>query len=79
MSIQLITYANQTVAPINDAIIYENAIGQNGIFNGCDVTVSTNQVNIAGGYGIICGREFVVESESISVTLAGSGTLKGRL
>lgn len=79
MSIQLITYANQTVAPKNDAMIYEKAIDQNGIFYGCSITVSGNAVNITGGYGIICGREFLIETESIPVTLAPSGTLLGRL
>lgn len=79
MSIQLVTYANQTVTPTNDAIIYEKAIDQNGIFYGCNVTVTSNNVNITGGYGIICGREFVISSESIAVTLAPSGTLDGRL
>lgn len=79
MSIQLVTYANQTVTPTNDAIIYERAIDQNGIFYGCNVTVSSNNVNITGGYGIICGREFTIQSESIAVTLAPSGTLDGRL
>ena len=79
MSINLVTYANQTVTPTNDAIIYERAIDQNGIFHGCNVTVSGNNVNITGGYGIVCGREFVIESESIPVTLAPSGTLDGRL
>lgn len=79
MSINLVTYANQTVTPTNDAIIYERAIDQNGIFHGCNVTVSGNNVNITGGYGIVCGREFVIESESIPVTLAPSGTNEGRL
>lgn len=79
MSIQLVTYANQTVTPTNDAIIYERAIDQNGIFYGCNVTVSGNEVLITGGYGIVCGREFVIQSESIAVTLAPSGTLDGRL
>jgi len=79
MSIQLVTYANQTVTPTNDAIIYERAIDQNGIFYGCNVTVSSNNVNISGGYGMVCGREFTIESESIAVTLAPSGTLDGRL
>lgn len=79
MSIQLVTYANQTVTPTNDAIIYEKAIDQNGIFYGCNVTVTSNNVNITGGYGMICGREFVINSESIAVTLAPSGTLDGRL
>lgn len=79
MSINLVTYANQTVTPTNDAIIYERAIDQNGIFHGCNVTVSGNEVNITGGYGMICGREFVIESETIPVTLAPSGTNDGRL
>ena len=79
MSIQLVTYANQTVTPTNDAIIYERAIDQNGIFYGCNVTVSSNEVHITGGYGIICGREFTIQSEAITVTLAPSGTLDGRL
>lgn len=79
MSIQLVTYANQTVTPTNDAIIYERAIDQNGIFYGCNVTVTSNTVNITGGYGLVCGREFVINSESLTVTLAPSGTLQGRL
>lgn len=79
MSIQLVTYANQTVTPTNDAIIYEKAVDQNGIFYGCNVTVTSNTVNITGGYGLVCGREFVINSESIAVTLAPSGTLDGRL
>ena len=79
MSIQLVTYANQTVTPMNDAIIYEKAVNQNGIFNGCNVTVTSNEVHITGGYGLICGREFVINSETITVTLAPSGTLLGRL
>lgn len=79
MSINLVTYANQTVTPTNDAIIYERAIDQNGILHGCNVTVSGNEVNITGGYGMICGREFVIESEIIPVTLAPSGTNDGRL
>lgn len=79
MSIQLVTYANQTVTPTNDAIIYERAIDQNGIFYGCNVTVSGNEVHITGGYGMVCGREFIIQSEAITVTLAPSGTLDGRL
>ena len=79
MSINLVTYANQTVTPTNDAIIYERAIDQNGIFYGCNVTVSGNEVHITGGYGMVCGREFTIESEAIAVTLAPSGTLDGRL
>jgi len=79
MSIDLVTYANKTVTPKNDAMIYEKAIDQNGIFYGCTISVSSNKVNITGGYGIICGREFTIETESIPVTLAPSGTLLGRL
>lgn len=79
MSIQLVTYANQTVTPMNDAIIYEKAVNHNGIFNGCNVTVTSNEVHITGGYGLVCGREFVINSEAITVTLAPSGTLLGRL
>lgn len=79
MSIQLVTYANQTVTPMNDAIIYEKSVNQNGIFNGCNVTVTSNEVHITGGYGLVCGREFVINSEAITVTLAPSGTLLGRL
>lgn len=79
MSINLVTYANQTVTPTNDAIIYERAIDQNGIFYGCNVTVSGNEVLITGGYGMVCGREFTIDSEAIAVTLAPSGTLDGRL
>ncbi|MBQ1759545.1 MAG: hypothetical protein IIZ94_07675 [Prevotella sp.] len=43
------------------------------------MTVTSNTVNITGGYGIVCGREFVINSDSLTVTLAPSGTLQGRL
>lgn len=78
-TIKLVTYAGQTVTPKDDAIIYDSAVAQNGVFYGCDVTASGNTLYIAGGYGMIKGRFFEIENSSIPVTLASGDTLLGRL
>lgn len=78
-TIKLVTYAGQTVTPKDDAIIYDSAVAQNGVFYGCDVTASGNTLYIAGGYGMVKGRFFEIENSSIPVTLASGDTLLGRL
>lgn len=79
MSIRLVTFSGETVVPMNDAIVYDSAINQCGIFYGCNVTASGNTIYVDGGYGMIRGRFFEITSSEITVTLSTSGTLNGRL
>lgn len=78
-TIRLITYSGQTVIPKNDAITYDAAIGRCGVFYGCDVTASGNVIYVAGGSGIIRGRYFEIEASTLSIALASTDTLLGRL
>lgn len=79
--ISLITFAGASVAPQDDAIIYESALGTGGVYYGCQVTLaSANTLHIASGHGVICGRKFTMYESNVSVQLASSATtLLGRL
>lgn len=78
-TIDLITYNGGTVIPRTDGIIQDASIGRNGVFYGCDVTASANILNVSGGYGLIKGRYFEIQSSTIPVTLATTDDLSGRL
>ena len=80
-NISLITFAGTSVAPQDDAIVYESALGTGGIAYGCTVTqASSNTLHIAAGHGVICGRKFTVYESNIAVQLASSSAgLLGRL
>ena len=78
--IKLVTWNEETVTPLDDAIVYETAIGSGGVSNGCTVTLKdSNTLHIAPGHGVICGRKFTVYDGDIAVGLSPSGTLQGRL
>ena len=79
VNVNLITYNGKTVTPRTDGIIYDSAIGQCGIFYGCNVSVNGNTIYVTGGYGMIRGRYFEVDESSIDVTLAPTGSVLGRL
>lgn len=78
-NIKMITFANQTVMPIHDAMIQDIGAGQSGILYGCEVTASGNVLSIANGYGVIKGRVFEIAQKDFSVQLATSETLYGYL
>lgn len=78
--VTLHTFDGGTVNAINDALLYDFIIGQNGIATGATVTsASALLLHIDSGWGIIKGRIFSIEDETISVTSSTSGTVKGRL
>ena len=78
--IKLITFADSEVTATDDAYVYESAIGEGGIINGCEVTIkNASELHINGGNGVLCGRKFTVYDSDIPVTLSSSGTLLGRL
>lgn len=78
-NIRLITYAEQTVTPMNDAILQDIGVGQSGILYGVDIIASGNVLSLTGGYGVIKGRLFQVNASDITVQLASSSTINGRL
>lgn len=78
-NIRLITYAEQTVTPMNDAILQDVGVGQSGILYGVDITASGNVISLTGGYGVIKGRLFQVNASNITVQLSSGSTINGRL
>ena len=80
MGIVLNQFNESVVTPKDDALLYDQLIGENGIFEGCTIThLGGNQLQIAAGRGIIRGRIFVVTQETILATVSDSGTKLGRL
>ena len=80
MDVRLVTYNEQLVTPLNDALIYEKAVPNNGIFYGYDFSISGNTtIAMEGGKGLLYGREFESQGDDIDIELSTSGVLKGRL
>lgn len=68
------------VNAINDALLYDFIIGQNGIATGATVTSEgALLLHIDSGWGVIKGRIFSIEAETVSATPSTSGMVKGRL
>lgn len=78
--VTLHTIDGGTVDAINDALLYDFIIGQNGIATGATVTSEgALLLHIDSGWGVIKGRIFSIEAETISATPSKSGTVNGRL
>ena len=69
------------ITPKDDALLYDFWLNEkSGIFEGCEVThLGSNQLKIANGRGVICGRVFTIAEETIMANLSTSGTQSGRL
>ena len=79
-NIKLVTWNEQTVTPLDDALVYDNALGNSGFFIGGEVTLQNrNTLHIAAAHGIVCGRKFTIMSSDISIGLTTGGILNGRL
>ena len=79
-NVRLVTFAGETVSPIDDALVYQTAIGDSGIIYGANVTLAdTNTLHISAGYGIASGRFFEIFDSDVIVPLSSSGTLRGQL
>lgn len=78
-NIRLITYAEQTVTPMNDAILQDVGVEQNGILYGVEISASENTLSLTSGYGVIKGRLFQVSASDITVQLSSGATVNGRL
>lgn len=78
--IRLVTFEGENVAPINDALMWDVAIGDSGVIYGCETTIkNASTLHIEAGYGVICGRHFQIFESDIPVTLSPGGDLLGRL
>ena len=68
------------VTPADDAALYAHLDARSGIISGVEIAhLGANQISIGAGRGIICGRTFVNEAETVLATLSASGTQNGRL
>lgn len=81
MSIELVQFNDSTVTPKNDAALYDFILShQSGIVTGCTIThLGANQLQVGAGWGVICGRMFIVAQQTVNATVAPSGSRKGRL
>ena len=78
--IELYTYNGKIIKPKTDAITFNTMITQSGILHGCSITyVGTNQIKIGYGEGIIKGRRFYIEEQTMAVELSDSGEKPGRI
>lgn len=79
-NIKLVTYSGSTVAPLDDALVYEKAVGQSGIIYGAEITLkNTNTLHINAGHGVVCGRKFTIVDSDIPVQLTAGTTNPGRV
>ena len=78
--ITLLQYNASIVTPTDDAYLYNHIINDSGIFTGVEVTTQGgNIINVSDGRGIILGRNFVVEAQTINATLPTGASVPGRL
>ncbi|MEG2101741.1 MAG: hypothetical protein RRY99_09540 [Flavobacterium sp.] len=80
MAILLKQFNGSTVSAQDDAILYDLQINENGIIRGCELTfLGANQVRLSEGRGILKGRIFVIEEETLLVAMSNAGSKKGRI
>lgn len=78
--ITLKQWNGQNITPADDAALYAHFDARSGTISGCEVThLGSNQIRVAAGRGMICGRQFVTEDTTVLATLADTGTMSGRL
>lgn len=79
-NIRLVTFAGETVTPLDDALVFQTAVSDSGIIYGATVTqADSSTLHITAGYGIASGRFFEIYDADIIIPLSPSGTLKGQL
>ena len=74
---RVIRSAGQNVSPSDDGRLYDQAF-DDGLFADAAIThLGTNNVAIGALYGIICGRDFTAEAQTVQVELPESDTATG--
>lgn len=81
MSVEMKQKAGTNVTPKDDALLYDFLIADSGVVEGCVASaIGGTQMKITSGRGVILGRVFVIEAETIQATLpATTETQNGRL
>lgn len=81
MSVEMKQKAGANVTPKDDALLYDFLIAGQWRGEGCVVSaIGGTQMKITSGRGVILGRVFVIEAETIQATLpATTETQNGRL
>lgn len=81
MSVEMKQKAGANVTPKDDALLYDFLIADSGVVEGCVASaIGGTQMKITSGRGVILGRVFVIEAETIQATLpATTETQNGRL
>lgn len=80
MGAEIVTFSGKTVTSLDDALVYESALGVGGVIYGAEVTIQSSSVlHVAAGHVVLCGRKVTIGETNISVQLPTSGTLLGRL
>ena len=81
MSVEMKQKAGANVTPKDDAILYDFLIADSGVVEGCVASaIGGTQMKITSGRGVILGRVFVIEAETIQATLpTTTETQNGRL
>lgn len=80
LSIELKQFDGAHVTPKDDATLYGFLEPRNGFITGCEVSfLGGNQIAVASGYGIVGGRLFLIEAETLSIDLSLNGNVSGRL
>lgn len=81
MSVTLKQADGSLVTPLDDARLYALLSGSaSGVVSGCTVTALGGlQLRVAEGWGLVQGRVFVVEEETLTVQASAGGSVPGRL
>ena len=73
-------YNGSTVQPTDDAVLYDALLGVSGVIQGAACTiVGANQIRVAAGRIMICGRMVSVDDELVTANISTSGSQQGRL
>ena len=74
---RVIRSAGQNVSPSDDGRLFDQ-IFDDGLFADTTITsLGTNNVSIGAMYGVICGRDFTAEAQTVQVTLPEDDTATG--
>ena len=75
---KLIRYEGENVTPSDDAILYRKFLSD-GLFEAVTPTFTSGAITIPAMRGVICGRDFTTDIETLTAVLASSGTITGQI
>ena len=75
---KLIRYEGENVTPSDDAILYRTFLSD-GLFATVTPTFTSGDITIPAMRGVICGRDFTTDIETLTAVLASSGTITGQI